>query len=158
MSDTPVHLPRVLLEEAPTARALVQGGGAHPALLGEVLFFPFQGGSLLLVRMAGLPADGFYGFHIHEHGTCHDGGDIPFYCAGGHFNPAELEHPHHAGDLPVLLSGGGLAYMIFYTNRFTPREVVGRTVMVHDAPDDYRTPPAGNSGSRIACGPIEALS
>ncbi len=157
MRDHPCHMPRVLVEGQPAARALVRGSPAYPALLGEVLFYPFQGGSLLLVRVAGLPGDGFFGFHIHEYGDCCDGGDQPFHCAGGHYNPAGRPHPDHAGDLPVLLANDGLAYTIVYTGRFRPEEVVGRSVIIHDMPDDYRSQPAGDSGSRIGCGAIEAV-
>jgi Cu-Zn family superoxide dismutase len=31
----------------------------------------------------------------------------------------------------------------------------GTTVMIHAAPDDYKTDPTGNAGARIACGVIE---
>ena len=157
MSDHPGRIPRVLLEGQPAARALVKGDGSHPELRGEVLFDPYPEGSLLLVRAAGFPADGFYGFHIHELGDCCTGGDIPFYCAGGHYNPQGREHPDHAGDLPVLLASGGRAYTILYTGRFRPWEVLDRSVVFHDHPDDYRSQPAGDSGGRIACGPIEAV-
>jgi Cu-Zn family superoxide dismutase len=33
-------------------------------------------------------------------------------------------------------------------------DVVGRGVVLHANPDDYRSQPAGNSGPRIACGVI----
>lgn len=157
MLDHPCRLPYPLVEGQPAARALVMGDGAHPDLRGEVLFYPYQEGSLLLVRMTGLPADGFFGFHIHELGDCCTGGDIPFHCAGGHYNPGGASHPYHAGDLPVLLSSGGRAYMILYTGRFRPQEVVGRSAVIHAQADDYRSQPAGDSGERIGCGEIEAV-
>jgi Cu-Zn family superoxide dismutase len=156
--DYPVPLPRVLLDHPPTARALLRGSGAYPGLGGEVLFYPFQSGSLLLLRVAGLPGDGFYGFHIHTLGDCCAGGDAPFHCTGGHYDPeGGVPHPNHAGDLPVLLSSGGRAFAVFFTGRFTPAEVIGRSVIIHDMPDDFRSQPAGDSGNRIACGTIEVL-
>ncbi|MCA3183531.1 MAG: superoxide dismutase family protein, partial [Cupriavidus sp.] len=38
-----------------------------------------------------------------------------------------------------------------------PNSVVGRSVVVHKDPDDYRTQPTGNSGGRIACGVVAAI-
>lgn len=158
MLDYPCRVPRALLEGVPTARALLRGDGAHPTLRGEVLFYPFQEGSLLLIRALGLPRDGFFALHIHELGDCCTGGDLPFHCAGGHYNPTGEPHPGHAGDLPVVLSNDGRVYAIYYTGRFRPDQVLGRSVILHDGPDDYRSQPAGDSGGRIACGRIEALS
>lgn len=101
---------------------------------------------------------GPFGFHIHEGGTCGvTTGDQPFQSAGGHFNPTNSYHPQHAGDLPVLFSNGGSAWMAVYTDRFRPADVVGRTVIIHQNPDDFRTQPSGNSGARIACGVIESV-
>lgn len=156
MQERPVLLPSAL-EEPPVARALLRGSAAYPELRGEVLFYPFLNGSLLLTRVAGLPGSGFFGFHIHRNGDCCTGGDTPFFCAGGHWSDGELPHPDHTGDLPVLLADHGLAYAMVYTGRFTPGEAVGKAVILHDKPDDYRSQPAGDSGERIACGVIEAI-
>ena len=35
-------------------------------------------------------------------------------------------------------------------------DVVGKGLIVHKDPDDYKTQPTGNSGARIACGVIKA--
>ena len=158
MADHPCPLPQVLLQGAPTARALLRGDSAHPRLLGEALFYPFLEGTLVLIRALGLPGDGFFAVHIHEYGACRTGGDLAFHPAGGHYNPRGLPHPDHAGDLPVLLSSRGRAYALCYTGRFRPGQVVGRSVVLHAGPDDYRSQPAGDSGGRIACGVIEGAA
>ncbi len=36
----------------------------------------------------------------------------------------------------------------------SPNDIVGRAVVVHADPDDYKTQPSGNSGDRVACGVI----
>ena len=154
MPDDPCRLPRVLLEGRPAARALLRGSDAHPFLRGDALFYPWQGGSLLLVRAVGLPGDGFFALHIHTFGSCRTGGDVAFLGAGDHFNPRGLPHPFHAGDLPVLLSSGGRALSVTYTGRFTPGQAVGRSMVLHALPDDYRSQPTGAAGACITCGVI----
>jgi Cu-Zn family superoxide dismutase len=37
-----------------------------------------------------------------------------------------------------------------------PTSIVGRGIIIHADPDDYKTQPTGNSGARIACGVIKA--
>ena len=34
-------------------------------------------------------------------------------------------------------------------------EVVGRTIIVHSKADDFTSQPAGNAGTKIACGKIK---
>lgn len=74
--------------------------------------------------------------------------------ADGHYNPNHTEHPNHAGDLPPLLSNNGYAFLGFYTNRFHPEDVIGRTIIIHVNPDDFVSQPSGNAGEMIACGVI----
>lgn len=153
LSEYQVLLPKVILNSHPAAAAQVLGDAGHPDLKGQVLFYPFQNGSLLLAAINGLPETGFFGFHVHAGGVCE--GD--FTSAEGHYNPTNAEHPNHAGDLPVLLSAGGFAYLMVYTNRFVPAQVIGRTVIIHAMADDYRSQPSGDSGVRIGCGVIKAM-
>ena len=57
----------------------------------------------------------------------------------------------------MLLSHRGRAFSVTFTGRFRPEEVLGRSVVLHESPDDYRSQPAGDAGGRIACGVIEAF-
>lgn len=63
-------------------------------------------------------------------------------------------HPDHAGDLPPLMRSNGNAFSAVVTDRFTPSDIVGRTVVIHSNPDDFSTQPSGNAGKKIACGVI----
>lgn len=70
------------------------------------------------------------------------------------YNEDTLPHGNHAGDFPVLFSNNGYARMSFFTDKFKPEDIINRSVIIHQNPDDYRSQPAGNSGKRIACGVI----
>jgi len=142
------------------------GGPLAPQITGQVRFLPVAGGTEVVVEVTGLPAYepatgdrppiGPHGFHIHEVGDCTVGDPAnPFQAAGGHYNPDNQPHGNHAGDLPVLFSNYGVAEMRVFTSRFHPAEVIGKSVIIHLYPDDYRSQPAGNSGPRLACGVIE---
>ena len=149
-----------LLTREPTAIASIHGNRFFPAINGTALFYPFAAGTLIAVHVIGLPykdsdcGKSFYGFHIHEGRHCTGNETDPFSDTGSHYNPAGCLHPHHAGDLPALLGNNGEALTIFYANSFLPDQVVGRTLVIHEMPDDYMTQPSGNSGMKIACGEI----
>ncbi|WP_029098906.1 superoxide dismutase family protein [Brevibacillus thermoruber] len=149
------------------AFAHIQGGPLAPHLRGVVMFVDVPYGTEVFVEVAGLPPYqpasahrqpiGPHGFHIHEHGSCAVGNpNNPFQAAGEHWNPTNQPHGNHAGDFPVLFSNNGYARMNFFTNRFRASDVIGKTIIIHQNPDDYRTQPAGNSGNRLACGVIQA--
>jgi Cu-Zn family superoxide dismutase len=48
--------------------------------------------------------------------------------------------------------------MSFFTNKFRVSQVIGKAVIIHENPDDYRTQPAGAAGKRLACGVVNGLS
>ncbi len=152
-----------------SAVAVVRGGPLRPEIMGTVWFMDVPGGTEVCVNMTGLPeyrpaANGTqpvgpHGFHIHEFGDCAVGDpDSPFKAAGEHWNPTDQPHGNHPGDFPVLFSNHGRAGMCFFTDRFRVADVIGRSVIIHENPDDYRTQPAGNSGKRLACGAIRFYS
>jgi Cu-Zn family superoxide dismutase len=68
--------------------------------------------------------------------------------------------PHHAGDLLSLKSDAqGVASFRYETDSISvgsgaANDVVGRGLIVHRDPDDFKTQPTGNSGARIACAVI----
>jgi Cu-Zn family superoxide dismutase len=121
---------------------------------------------VVIADITGLKPGVEHGFHVHEKGDCSAADGTS---AGGHFNPGSKPHGHHAsperhgGDLPNLKAdASGRARLTAETTLLTvaagPASVVGRGVIVHRDPDDYKSQPAGNSGPRLACGVITAGS
>ena len=149
-----------IIHEMPAACATIRGSEKFSTIRGNVYLYEIYGGTVLVGEVYGIPEElereygGFYGFHIHEGESCTGNAEDPFADTKGHYNPKETTHPRHAGDLPPLLSNNGTAWMEVYTGRFYPEEVVGRTIVIHEMPDDFRTQPSGGSGAKIACGQI----
>lgn len=148
------------------AFAEIKGSALAPGLHGYVFFRDVPYGTEVTVEVTGLPPYkpaqgdqppiGPHGFHIHQHATCGSTAKPePFKEAGEHWNPTNQPHGNHAGDFPVLFSNDGYARMTFFTNKFSVEDVIGKSVMIHQNPDDYRTQPSGDSGKRIGCGAIQ---
>ena len=159
----------LILSRAPSAKAEMMGGPLAPKINGTVSFYAAHSGTLVVAEIYNLPQIapgtektppiGPFGFHIHEGSTCDVGNsEDPFQSAMGHYNPTGQPHPLHAGDMPVLFSNSnGYAFLAFFTDRFTPRQVLNKTVIIHQSPDDFRTQPAGSAGKRLACGLIRSI-
>jgi Cu-Zn family superoxide dismutase len=128
----------------------VTGEGTAVAIRGEI---------------TGLAPGKEHGFHVHEVGQCSPPG---FESAGEHFNPTKDPHggpkstARHLGDIPnVKADENGRATIDISVQGVTlvdkdggPHEILGKALVVHAMPDDYKTQPSGNSGGRIACGVI----
>ena len=130
---------------------------------GEATFEQMGGKVHVVVYVQGLKPGQEHGLHIHEAGDCSSGDGMS---AKGHFNPYGKPHgpqgsaERHAGDLPSLKADkAGRAKVDVVLDVITvtsgPASIVGRGLIVHADPDDYKTQPTGNAGARIACGVIQ---
>ncbi len=130
---------------------------------GEATFEQTGAKVRVVIYVQGLKPGQQYGLHIHEVGDCGNQAEN----AKGHFNPSGKPHgsptsaERHAGDLPMLNADKrGRAKVQTDVDLITvdtgPSGIIGRSLIVHASPDDYRSQPSGNSGARIACGVIRA--
>lgn len=152
-----VPLIEALTNDRPKAMAWVADNKNNPKTSGLVKFYQGPNGGILVeAEFFGLPDvstnenSGFYAMHIHNSDDCGDN----FSRIGSHFNPNNLPHPFHAGDLPPLLSNQGYAWMSFFDRRFTIDEIIKKSVIIHSNADDFISQPSGNPGKVIACGDI----
>lgn len=164
---------KLLLATVLAASACASAGGDDD-LVGQVRFIDVQGqpageawlfaedaGLRVTVDLPGL-SEGDHGLHFHAVGTCTP---PTFESAGGHFNPTNREHGRlnpngpHLGDLPNVERGRTRAsFTVSGVQMAGPNGLLdsdGAALVVHQAPDDLRTNPSGNSGARIRCGVVE---
>jgi Cu-Zn family superoxide dismutase len=150
-------------QTAGSATAMLRDTSGAP--VGTIALAETGSGVLLSGSLSGI-APGTHGIHVHTVGRC----DAPgFTSAGGHFNPEQKKHGFrssagaHAGDLTNISvpPGGSLTFDLLLphatlrgTNSLLDAD--GSAIVIHAGADDYLTDPAGNSGSRIACGVIVA--
>jgi len=146
--------PRAMAQLQPTSGNNVAGTAT----------FTQKGGKVVVAaNVSGLKPNQEHGFHVHEKGDCSSGDGMS---AGGHFNPKGSPHGHpsspvrHAGDMPNLKADAqGKASMTAELDIISvsagPTSVVGRGLIVHAQPDDYKSQPVGNAGARMACAVIQ---
>ena len=131
---------------------------------GEATFEQVGDKVRVVIFVQGLKPGQEHGLHIHEAGDCSSGDGMS---TKGHFNPFGKPHANyasaerHAGDLPSLKANkSGRANVQIDLDIITvtpgPASIIGRGLIVHAAPDDYKTQPTGNAGARLACGVIRA--
>lgn len=151
-----------ILQRQPDALAEIRGSEDFPLIRGCAKFYQTRCGVLVMINILGLPkhsqtcSSPIFALHIHSGSECAGNSEDPFADAMTHYNPHDCPHPYHAGDLPPLFGNNGCAFSVFLTDRFTVKEILGRTVIIHSNPDDFTTQPSGNSGAKIACGDVKA--
>jgi Cu-Zn family superoxide dismutase len=118
----------------------------------------------VVLEVQGLPP-GAKAVHVHAVGRC----EAPaFTSANDHFNPMSRQHGAlnpagpHAGDLPNITVGANgrgrlestTELMTLSSGASSVFDGDGSALVIHAAPDDFKTDPTGNAGARLACGVI----
>ncbi len=127
---------------------------------GLLVFVQKNGYVEITGKITGL-TPGLHGFHIHEYGDCSDPKALS---TGGHYNPTNKPHgapdstERHVGDLGNIQADSSGTAIVHIRDRVIslngPYSIVGRGVIVHAGPDDFKTQPTGNAGGRVGCGVI----
>jgi len=140
----------------------------HPHLNGVIEFI--EKGTKVLIRgtlKSNKYKNSTHGIHIHEAGDLTDG------CMGacGHFNPYNKKHggptsrERHVGDLGnIRFDSKGIANInmtdSYVKLRGTKANVIGRSLVIHESPDDLGlgghkdSLTTGHAGKRITCAVI----
>ena len=145
----------------PNASARISGAPDYQNIKGIVNFYRTNLGVIVSVELSGMPynseecAVNFHGFHIHEGSSCTGNLEDPFANTKMHYNPYNCEHPAHKGDLLPLISSSGYVWENFLIDTFSIEEIIGKTVVIHSNPDDFKKQPSGDSGRKIVCGEIK---
>ena len=152
--------------ESDHAEAVINGTFADTSVTGKAEFEKEENGKVKLELELTIPAKAnkSVAVHIHEHGDCGDTAKN----AHGHWNPTGAQHgkwgeaAFHVGDIGnVKLDGDGKGKIEIETDLWSiggdeKKNILNRSIIVHGGVDDYKSQPAGNSGTRIGCGLIAA--
>ncbi|MDG4950821.1 superoxide dismutase family protein [Weeksellaceae bacterium KMM 9724] len=133
-------------------------------LSGTATFTQVNNEVTLEVNLEGI-TPGEHAIHVHEKGDC-SAPDAT--SAGGHWNPTGAEHgkfdmdPFHMGDIGNLTADAdGKASLTFTTDKWCldcedeTKNLMGKSLIVHESVDDFTTQPTGDAGGRIGCLVIE---
>ena len=109
--------------------------------------------------------EGEHAIHLHEKSDCsaEDGSS-----AGGHWNPTAQPHGawgdeagYHKGDIGnFTANANGVGTITFVTDEWcigcgdSTKDIIGKSVIVHQGTDDFKSQPSGAAGARVSCGGI----
>src|SRR5690606_34454260 len=131
---------------------------------GDVIFTENNGTVEMTATLTGL-SEGEHAIHLHEKADCSaDDGTS----AGGHWNPTfephgkwGAEEGYHKGDIGNFTADAeGNGTVQFSTDEWCigcddeKKNIIGKSVVVHEGTDDFTSQPSGDAGARISCGGV----
>ncbi|MDC7993811.1 superoxide dismutase family protein [Altibacter sp. HG106] len=131
---------------------------------GKVMFQQVNGKVTMEASLSGLEP-GTHAIHIHEKADCTAGDGTS---AGGHWNPTFQPHGkwgasegYHKGDIGNFeADDNGNGRITMTTDQWcigcgdSNRDVLGKSIIVHQGADDFTSQPSGAAGARVSCGGI----
>ena len=133
---------------------------------GKAKFVQKKDKVILNIDVSGL-SYGLHAFHIHEFGDC---SSFDAKSAGGHWNPNNNRHgkwgteSHHKGDIANLFADSlGNSSLRFETDLWCldcndkSKNILNKSLIIHQGADDFHSQPSGNAGKRIGCGIIKLI-
>ncbi len=151
--------------DAPATAQVTLASAAGSTVMGHLTLTGEGAAVSIRGDITGLAPGKEHGFHVHEFGEC----ALPdFKSAGEHFNPTKDPHGgpkskvRHLGDVPNIKADQdgkaaidmSVAGVTLVDKDGAPTAILGKALVVHAKPDDYKTQPSGDSGDRVACGVI----
>jgi len=109
--------------------------------------------------------EGMHAVHLHEKSDCSSDDGTS---AGGHWNPTAQPHGewgneagYHKGDIGnFTVNANGTGTITFVTEEWCigcgddTKDILDKSVIVHQGTDDFTSQPSGAAGSRVSCGGI----
>lgn len=151
-------------KEVPKTLSVVLEPKSDSGVRGEAYFTEENGVVRMNAKFSGMKA-GEHAIHLHEKADCSaaDGSS-----AGGHWNPTHEKHGkwgddqgYHRGDIGNFeAQDDGSGEITFETELWCigcgddKKDIIGKSIIVHEAEDDYVSQPTGNAGGRVACGGV----
>lgn len=131
---------------------------------GEAYFKQEDGKVRMEAKFSGLKP-GSHAIHLHEKADCSSADGMS---TGGHWNPTHERHGkwgdaegYHKGDIGNFeADADGNGSIVFETDQWCigcgdeNRDIIGKSVIVHEGTDDFVSQPTGDAGGRVSCGGI----
>ena len=152
------------LNQAPKRVSVMMEAKSNSTAQGEAYFTETNGVVKLEAKFSGLKP-GVHAIHLHEKADCSapDGSS-----AGGHWNPTHQKHGkwgdaegYHKGDIGnIEVNDDGNGRIVMETDEWCigcgdeNKDILGKSVIVHEGADDFVSQPTGDAGGRVACGGV----